>query len=954
MINNFQYFDIDITINDKRDVRGLILHNKIKIVLISDVDINRSICSVGVGAGYLQDSFEGTAHFLEHLLFMGSEKYPKQNDYTSYIQTCGGIYNAFTADNMTVYYLELDTSFFKKGVEMLSWFFRKPILDMNHINSERDIINSEHEKNILDDRWITDDLFKYFVKEKTKYCKFGTGNNESLKDITKEDIMDFYKKFYTTDNMYVCIIDNKPIDTMIKEYIPFFNDIEDNFYNKENNDRFNKEIVNFNGNNLIIFNSISEYNFLNIYNIFKCDNENQIDYQLLNLINYLIGSEYDLSLSYYLKENDIIKNMKSSIDYFYDHEANINIKLILTESSFDSVNKIIVSFNNLLNELYNLTEENFKKIYENFQKINLLKCLYSNNDKSVDTAIDVIDNLIKSEPRYAILRKGIVPNYDSNVFKRFIEIIDSIKIKIITNVNFKKNIIFQTSKWYNTKYVITEHDFLEKNFDKNNDFKFNLLNCIGIKDFVIKTDIFNKKINKKEIPQLVYKNDIQKRIVYYLEKNKYNQPIASVSLLRKNVLLKDKEHRIIMLIYINLCKILLNYYLEVMSDYKMYFDIAQNEDNLIYNFSGLSYLINKFIFDINKVINPETFLLNPVLEKKFYKFIRDFKEYILNSKYECPYIRCIETQKIILNNSMFPDETINFIKKLTFDDFKNKLKECLKYQYETFIIVGIDNDNKELSNKKYIVNENINYIIEALCLDHNLYLLKNNIKTNNLFEKLNYVFKKNNINQKEKNNCLMLNYIVDEIDIEYDNNFINKSIIDKIIKNKIIYQLVSEIINEPLFDQVRTIDKIGYIVKCDFVYKNLDNKSVMIVFFLIQSIYGIDKITKSIKKFNSYIKNDIKKNKSTYIEKFENLKKSKILSLEKPFLDLEEEIGTYISSFSDKYGIFNINDLLLEICKNIQFKDIIDGLNKVTNSSITHKIVLDTKILNDKSKSSNK
>jgi insulysin len=116
MINNFQYFDIDISINDKRDVRGLILHNKIKVVLISDKDINRSICSVGVGAGYLQDIFEGTAHFLEHLLFMGSEKYPKQNDYTSYIQTCGGTYNAFTADNMTVYYLELDSSFFKKGV----------------------------------------------------------------------------------------------------------------------------------------------------------------------------------------------------------------------------------------------------------------------------------------------------------------------------------------------------------------------------------------------------------------------------------------------------------------------------------------------------------------------------------------------------------------------------------------------------------------------------------------------------------------------------------------------------------------------------------------------------------------------------------------------------------------------------------------------------------------------
>ena len=97
-MNNFQYFDVDLAINDNRDVRGIILPNKIKIILISDKDINKSTCAVGVGAGYLQDELAGTAHFVEHLLFMGSEKYPKQNEYSSYIISSGGTYNAFTAD----------------------------------------------------------------------------------------------------------------------------------------------------------------------------------------------------------------------------------------------------------------------------------------------------------------------------------------------------------------------------------------------------------------------------------------------------------------------------------------------------------------------------------------------------------------------------------------------------------------------------------------------------------------------------------------------------------------------------------------------------------------------------------------------------------------------------------------------------------------------------------------
>jgi insulysin len=163
-MNYIQYFDIQLSSNEKRNIKGIELENKIKLILISDPEINMSSCSVAVGAGYLQDDFQGTAHFLEHLLFMGSEKYPEQNDYHSYIQINGGYDNAFTTENMTCYYLSLETSFLKKGIEMLSWFFRSPLLDESHIKSEMEIIDSEHNKNILIDNWIMDDVFKNFIR----------------------------------------------------------------------------------------------------------------------------------------------------------------------------------------------------------------------------------------------------------------------------------------------------------------------------------------------------------------------------------------------------------------------------------------------------------------------------------------------------------------------------------------------------------------------------------------------------------------------------------------------------------------------------------------------------------------------------------------------------------------------------------------------------------------------
>ena len=136
--------------NEDRVFKYGILPNKLKYTIIYDKNSDSSNVVMNVRTGSLYEPLEflGLAHFLEHMLFMGSEKYPEQNDYHSYIQINGGYDNAFTSDNMTCYYLSLETSFLKKGIEMLSWFFKSPLLDEKHISSEMEIIDSEHKKNI--------------------------------------------------------------------------------------------------------------------------------------------------------------------------------------------------------------------------------------------------------------------------------------------------------------------------------------------------------------------------------------------------------------------------------------------------------------------------------------------------------------------------------------------------------------------------------------------------------------------------------------------------------------------------------------------------------------------------------------------------------------------------------------------------------------------------------------
>ncbi len=164
-----------------------------------------------------------------------------------------------------------------------------------------------------------------------------------------------------------------------------------------------------------------------------------------------------------------------------------------------------------------------------------------------------------------------------------------------------------------------------------------------------------------------------------------------------------------------------------------------------------------------------------------------------------------------------------------------------------------------------------------------------------------------------------------------------------IIKNKIIFDIISDLINEPLFDQIRTIDKIGYIVRCNYEIQNTNGHMIYLIYYLIQSTYDVNLINKCINKFNKFLKSDIKNNKKVYLEKIKSMIKSRLLLLDKPFMDLSEEVNTYLESFIDKIGMFDINEFSYKICKKINAEEILNMIISFLNNSETGEIILNNK-----------
>jgi insulysin len=939
MLSIFNFdININLAINDNRVVRGIILDNNIKLILVSDKDINTSSCCVGVKAGYLQDVYPGCAHFLEHLLFMGSEKFPDSREFQGYVQNCGGSTNAFTSDNMTCYYLELETTYLEKGIELLSWFFRKPLLDMKYIKSEMEIIDSEHQKNILSDTWIMDDIFKKFLNPKSKYAKFGTGNLESLKDITKEDIMNFYNINYTTDNIYVTIIDSKNIEEMIKLYVSYFSDIKIRI-NKNKfqiNDIINNEKLDFiNNNNLIIFKSISEYNFLNIYCIIECIEKNDKDYQLVNLLSYLIGSEYNNSFVYYLKENDLAKNINTSIDYFYDVEALLNIKIILLNNDIQSFNNIISIFIDYLEKLSQISIELFREIYENYKKIKILASLYDNKSSAEDVGIKIIENIIRGNLKNALLRNYVLEDYNENIYLLFIEKIEKIKIKFITNQTLQySNLEYSKSKYYNTEYFITNYNF--KNFDKEINFDIN--NIISIKNFYIKTDILYKIFNENNLPQIIFKND-QKEI-YLLNTNKYQKPFSNVVIFRKNNEYIIKENKLLLNIYIYYCENILNYYLDGMKNYMSNFYISFNDEFIYFNFYCLDYYIIKFINEIIRLIDPSTIFCEKN-EKYFNKVLSDLLEIYKNVKYNSPYLLNSKYLNFIINDNFKPNEAIEYIKDLKFIFFKNKILDLLKFSKEYFLFVGsfnILNSNLDISNN-YFFN-----LADLLSLNK-IFYKKENINFEKNYNIKTYLLKKDEFNPKEINNCVYYCLPIKSIKVNFFEDKINFNNVKKIIKYELMFDIIANLIGEPFFDKIRTTDKLGYIVKCiSKHYINKNNYNYLII-YVIQSNFKIDEIYEAINNFNIYFKNDFNLNNKKYNEKFLSIRNSQELDFSKKYSNLDEEVSYYINSIIKKINIFNLKKLYLDIVKKIKFKKVIKYINKIFNNKLNNnfKIVIDIK-----------
>jgi insulysin len=141
---------VEISPNDKRTYRHLTLGNRLDVLLVHDIETEKSSACVDVRVGSMADPTEmpGLAHFLEHMLFLGTESYPVENEYSSFLNSHGGMSNAYTDQENTVYYFDVQNSAFEEALNMFSSFFTCPLFSETATARETNAVDSENQKNL--------------------------------------------------------------------------------------------------------------------------------------------------------------------------------------------------------------------------------------------------------------------------------------------------------------------------------------------------------------------------------------------------------------------------------------------------------------------------------------------------------------------------------------------------------------------------------------------------------------------------------------------------------------------------------------------------------------------------------------------------------------------------------------------------------------------------------------
>jgi len=443
--------------NDPKHYQAITLPNGLRVLLVENNETKKSAAALAVNVGHFNDPVDrqGMAHFLEHMLFLGTKKYPDGSEYQKFISQFGGSNNAWTATEHTCFFLDINHQHFEDALDRFSQFFTAPLLSESFVTKERENIDAEFKLKLKDDIRRLYDVHKETINQDHPFSKFSVGNTETLADhdniSIRGEIKAFFEEYYQASHMTLVLEGPHPLQTL-KEYaeqkfglIPDSNKalppIDAPLYLPEHQQLIIKVKPVKNDKQLVI-----SFAMPSIDQFYRHKPE--------SVLAYLIGHEGPGSILSLLKKKQWAMGLTAGSGINGSNFKDFNISIQLTddgEQHFEQIIDIVFSYITLLNK--DVIPEYY---YQEKKSIAELSFHYHEKQKTLDSVSQLVINM-----QHYPLEDYIFGDYAMD--GQCIEITKNMLAYLTPNnmrlVHISQNNSFdRVSRWYDVPYTIEKID----------------------------------------------------------------------------------------------------------------------------------------------------------------------------------------------------------------------------------------------------------------------------------------------------------------------------------------------------------------------------------------------------------------------------------------------------------------------------------------------------------------
>lgn len=891
--------------NDKRDTYTYKLENKLRVFIINDSDTDIACAGMMVKIGYFQDTVPGIAHFLEHMLFCGTKNYPDEKLFSTFVSKNNGSQNAYTAHDHTCYYFSISQEGLNEGLKIFGDFFISPLLKKDCIQREKEAVNSEHKKNINDDMWRRQELIRAVTNDEHWFSNFGTGSNETL-DIPDIDlkVKEFFNKYYSSDLMSLVVITNDKIENTKKIIDEVFSNIK---------------IKKINNNDLVIdrkiFNTPSTIKYIPIENeqrltlIWEVPFFKNIPTQSpLEFLGDLIGNEKKNSIHYIFTKKDYIYDVSCYVREIIFTNCLFCIDFKLTPIGEKNKREIIFTVMNYIEKIKNnLSTKLFEQLYN--ERLKLFKYKFDHFEKSgcIDTVIQLntILNTYDIEPEKVFIIDSMQEKYSNNIKDNLKKILEKMTLEnlviIIGSKKYEKNKYKKDIKkfpHYGTEYITKNsiYNITDINFDNNIEFpQPNLFISIS-----------NKIFNLKNSNPILLKNETSKSFeTFWMPNTEFNTPDICIFLsINVQMALKNIYTDTSMILYLLTI-------LKELNHINYEFQSALYSFSISYSHGKINIKLRGNYENIENVL--ETYLKNLIEPKiisneMFNSAKNELTKEDENDIYKAPREKVDDLfQKFIFKGNYDSEDRLKIINEFNKEHIMKVFHRILPYNNIILFISGNCTEEKAYNIQK------ITSMIPQKYHDYNnykfeLYKIPNKTEIHNFINK----------NLNEENNSTGFYLYIDTLDFSKNTQW---------VKNLCLLNLLHNIISNEYFDQLRTKEMYGYIVKSRIVNLGEPSLNNFYYMFLVQSPNKTNEnITERTEKFIIEFYKILKKMSEDDIE---TLKNGFITGLISNFNNLYE-LSSYVynNEIVTEYLKYDSRQVMADECKKITLKDLTNFYNE--------------------------